>query len=208
MNKIVRTLVFFCLLGIIWSCKKNSPKPDNINPFEEWKFKGESSDRPGPGFSWRLSTDNSTDANQYFDLAGNRLFYLNTSGGHTREVTLTVTKQGESFIDPSFRIYGRFQQCLLMSTPTVSSGTYKASGIFQGEGIGGSSQYAGFIWTPVLSKSQVNSKETYKFKVYIDSKDSLCTEGFVQVDMVAPAAIYSQGSYLDGDYLYFIKEKK
>jgi len=207
MNKIVHILVFFCLLGATWNCKKNSPKPGDDNPFEEWKFEGETSDRPGPGFSWRLSTDNPTDASQHLDLAGNRLFYLNGSGEHVREVTLTVTKKSESSIDPTFRIYGRFQQCLQISTPVISSGAYKSSGIFQGEGIGSSSQYSGIVWTPVLSKSPVNSKETYKFKVYIDSKDSLCTEGFVQVDMIAPAAINSQGSYSDGDYLYFIKRK-
>jgi hypothetical protein len=95
-----------------------------------------------------------------------------------------------------------------MSTPTVSSGVFKESGTFRRDGIGGSSSFSGMVWTPVLSKSPVNSKATYKFKVYMDSKDSLCTEGFVQADMVAPAEINSVGSYLDGDHLYFIKKKK
>ncbi|GLU52786.1 hypothetical protein Dfri01_22470 [Dyadobacter frigoris] len=198
--------MFFCLSGILWDCKKNNPKPDNTNPFEGWKLEGETNDRPGPGFSWRLSTDNQTDG--YFDLAADRLFYLNMSSEHTRDVILTVTKRDDSFIDPTFRIYGRFQQCLLMSTPTISSGAFKASGIFQGDGIGSNSLYYGITWTPALSKSPVNSKETYKFKVYIDSKDSLCTEGFVQVDMVAPAVINSKGSYLDGDHLYFVKKSR
>jgi hypothetical protein len=61
MDKIVRILMFFCLSGIVLNCKKNNPKPDNTNPFEQWKFEGETSDRPGPGFSWRLTTDKPTD---------------------------------------------------------------------------------------------------------------------------------------------------
>ncbi|MCF0055025.1 hypothetical protein [Dyadobacter sp. CY356] len=206
MNKIVCYLMFFCLSVILWDCKKKSPKPDNNDPFERWNLQGESGDRPGPGFSWRLSTDNQTDG--YFDLAGDRLFYLSNSSEHSREVVLTVTKLDESFIDPTFRIYGRFEQCLLMSKPTISSGAFKESGTFQGNGIGSGVQYSGITWTPTLSKKTVNSKETFKFKVYINSKDSLCTEGFVQVDMVGPAAINSEGSYLDGDHLYFIKKSK
>lgn len=206
MNKIVCFLMFFCLSVILWDCKKNSPKPDETDPFEGWKLEGETNDRPGPGFSWRLSTDNQSDG--YFDLAGDRLFYLSNSGEYSREVTLTVTKRNESSIDPTFRIYGRFQQCLLLSVPAVSSGTFKESGVFEHDGIGSSSLYSGITWTPTLSKSPVNTKETYKFKVYINSKDTLCTEGFVQVDMIAPAPISSQGGYLDGDHLYFVKKRK
>jgi len=205
-NKIVRILVFLSLSGIFWDCKKNGPEPDNSNPFEEWKMEGETIGRSGPGFSWRLSADNQTDG--HLDLAENRLFYLNTSSGHVREVTLTITKKTESYIDPTFRIYGRFQQCLLMSDPTVSSGGFKASGIFQRDGIIVSSRYSGVAWTPVFAKSSVNSKATYKFKIYIDSKDLLCSEGFVQVDMVIPAAINSEGNYADGDHLYFVKKNK
>ena len=208
MNKIVRILVFFSLSGIFLDCKKNGPKPNDRNPFDEWKYEGETTDRHGPGFSWRLSVDNQTGLNGHVDLGGNRLFYLNVTDDGSREVTLTVTKKEESLINPSFRIYGRFQQCLLMSAPTVSSGAFTSSGIFQRDGIIGSAQYSGNTWTPALAKSPVNSKATYKFRVYIASRDSLCTEGFVQVDMLTPAAINSGGSYPDGDHLYFIKKNK
>ncbi|MCF0050377.1 hypothetical protein LXM25_09935 [Dyadobacter sp. LJ53] len=207
MTKIVRILVFFCLSTIFWDCKKNDPEPDGTNPFDAWKFEGETTDRPGPGYSWRLSVDDQSGANGYLDLAGDRLFYLNASGEGTREVILTVTKREESSADPSFRIYGRLQQCLLMSAPRVSSGNFTASKLFERESVSNSAKYSGMTWTPALAKSPVNSKATYKFKVYIDSKDSLCTEGFVQVDMVAPAVINSAGSYSDGDHLYFIKRR-
>jgi hypothetical protein len=200
MNKIVNIIVFLCLSGFFLNCKRDYP---TIDQFEEWKLRKETIGRSGPGFLWQLSTEELTDG--HFDLAGNRLFYLNTSRDHIREVTLTVTKLNETFQDPTFRIYGRFQQCLLMSTPTVSSGTFNPSGIFQRNDLSTISQYSGITWTPSLSKSLVNSKETYKFKVYMDSKDSLCTEGFIQVDMIAPVIINSQGSYSDGDYLYFVK---
>lgn len=206
MNKIVRLLVFFSLPCIFWDCKKKDPQPGNTDPFGEWKLDGETIGRAGPGFSWRLSTDNQADG--HFDLAGDRLFYLVSSADYIREVTLTVTKLNEAPVDPTFRIYGRFQQCLLMTVPTVSSGTFKASGIFQRNGIISNSQYSGMNWSPVMAKSPVNSKATYKFKVYMNKKDSLCTEGFVQVDMVAPAAIISSESYSDGDHLYFIKWNK
>jgi hypothetical protein len=206
MSKIVRLFIFFSLSGIFWDCKKNDPQPDNTDPFEEWKLYGETIGRPGPGFSWRLSTDKQADG--HFDLAGDRLFYLDSSGDYIREVTLTITKLDEAPVDPTFRIYGRFQQCLLMTVPTVSSGTFKASGIFQRDGIISNSQYSGMSWSPDMAKSPVNSKAIYKFKVYMNKKDSLCTEGFVQVDMVAPAAINSTASYSDGDHLYFVKRNK
>jgi len=206
MEKIVRILIFFCLTMIFWDCKKNNPEPDASNPFDSWKMEGETSDRSGPGYSWRLSADNQMGTNGYFDLAGNRLFYLSVFSEGIREVTLTVTKREESSFNPSLRIYGRLGQCLKMSAPTVSSGILKASEIFQREGTINSAHYSGITWTPALSQSPINSKATYTFKVYIDDIDSLCTEGFVQVDMVAPAAINSLGSYLDGDYLYFIKK--
>ncbi|MCE7044607.1 hypothetical protein [Dyadobacter sp. CY312] len=205
MKRIVRILVFSGLCGFLWECKKNDIHPDNTNPFEKWKLHGETVGRSGAGFSWKLSTDNQTDG--HFDLAGNRLFYLNKSIDHIREITLTITKLDGRVVDPTFRIYGRFQQCLIMSHPTISSGTFKASGIFQEDDILNSSQYSGMTWTPVLAKSTVGSKETYKCKVYFDEKDSLCTEGFVKVDMISPADIKSVGSYPDGDYLYFIKKK-
>lgn len=205
MEKIVRFYIFFCLTMILWNCRKKDPEPNSSNPFDSWKMEGETSARSGPGYSWRLSADDQKGTNGYFDLAGNRLFYLNASDSGTREVTLTITKREESLVDPSFRIYGRLGQCLRMSTGTVSSGLSRLSGTFQREGIINSDYYAGITWTPALAQSPVNSKATYSFKVYIDEIDSLCTEGFVQVDMVAPAVINSAGSYLDGDHLYFIK---
>jgi hypothetical protein len=190
---------------IVWDCKKKNPGPDGNNPGGEQT--GQSSDRPGPGYSWRLTVENQTDPNGHIDIAANRLFYLNASDQFAREVTLTVTKWEESSVNPSFRIYGRFQQCLFMSTPTLSSGDFTASGIFERVGISGSARYSGTIWTPALAKSPVNSKATFKFKVYTDSKDSLCTEGIIQADMTSPATIISEGSYSDGDYLYFVKKK-
>ena len=199
----------FCLSWIFLACKKTSPNPDGTSPFEYWKLHGETIGRPGAGFSWRLSTPGQTDSRDYVDLAGNRLFYLNSSADHIREVTLTITKRDESSIDPTFRLYGRFRQCLLMSTPTASSGSFRASGTFQRDGIGGGgAQYSGILWTPDLAKSPVSGTATYKFKVYFDSKDSLCSEGFVQVDMIAPADINSVGNYSDGDHLYFVKKDK
>ena len=189
MNKIVCILLFFVLSGIFLGCKKDSPTPDAANPFDEWKFTGETGARSGPGYSWRLSVSNQADTTGHFDLAGNRMFYINAFGATFREVTLTVTKREESSANPSFRIYGRFQQCLLTTAPTASSGDFTASGIFERRGIVNNAQYSGITWTPALAKSPVNSKATYKFGVYIDSKDSLCAEGFLQADMVAPAAI-------------------
>jgi hypothetical protein len=204
MNKIVRILVFFSLSGVFWDCKKNSPQPGDTDPFGVWKFQGESGDRAGAGYAWRLSPDNETDQNGRFDIASTRLFYLNDA--FVREVTLTVTKREESSFNPSFNIYGRFQQCLLMSDFTVSSGGFAESGIFQRDGMIGSAVYSGITWTPDLAKSPVNTKATCKFKVYIDSQDTLCTEGFVQADMTAPAAVNSAGNYSDGDHLYFVKK--
>ncbi|MCE6991449.1 hypothetical protein [Dyadobacter sp. CY323] len=205
MTKIARVIVFFILSVTIWNCKKKNPEPEVNNP-GEWQF-GEIDDRSGPGYSWRLTVEDQTNANGYIDMASNRLFYLDPGDQFAREVTLTVTKWGESQVNPSFRIYGRFQQCLLMSAPTLSSGGFTGSGLFERTGISGSAQYAGTIWTPALAKSPVNSKATFKFKVYTDSIDSLCTEGFIQADMTFPALITSEGSYGDGDYLYFIKKK-
>jgi hypothetical protein len=205
MIKIVRFIVFFILPLIIWNCKKKDPEPADNRP-RPGQF-GPIGDHTGPGYSWRLTVAGQEDPNGYIDIGDNRLFYLNESDQFAREVTLTVTKWQESSVNPSFRIYGRFKQCLLMSAPTLSSGDHTSSGIFERIGILGSALYSGMAWTPQLAKSPVNSKATFKFKVYTDSKDSLCTEGFVQADMTFPAAINSVGSYFDGDYLYFVKKK-
>lgn len=203
--KIVRLIAFFIFVLFVSDCKKKNPEPEGNKP-GAGQF-GPTGDRSGPGYSWRLTIANQTDPDGHIDIADNRLFYLNESGEFAREVTLTITKWEESSVNPSFRIYGRFQQCLLMSAPTLSSGDVTSSGIFERVENMGSAQYSGIIWTPALAKSPVNSKATFRFKVYIDSKDLLCTEGFVQTDMTHPVVITSAGSYFDGDYLYFLKKK-
>ncbi|MHA4739481.1 hypothetical protein [Dyadobacter sp. MSC1_007] len=206
MSKIVRLIVFFILTLIIWDCKKKNPEPDDDRP--GGGHFAPVGNRTGPGYFWQLTVANQADPNGYTDIAENRLFYLNESDQFAREVTLTVTKREESSVNPSFRIYGRFQQCLLISNPTLSSGDVTPSGIFERVGnTGSSAQYSGITWTPALAKSPVDSKATLKFVVHTDSKDSLCTEGFVQADMIYPAVITSVGSYFDGDYLYFLKKK-
>ncbi len=206
MIKIVRVFVFLILSVISWDCKKKNPGPDDQNPAGQRPW-GENDERRGPAYSWRLTVDGQTSPGAYIDMPTDRMFYLDASDDFAREVTLTVTKTDESAINPSFRIYGRFQQCLRMSAPTLSSGDYTPSGIFERAGLMGSSQYAGIKWTPELDQSPVNSKATCKFKVYIQEQDAFCTEGFVRADMTFPASIASVGSYPDGDHLYFVKKK-
>lgn len=203
--KIVHVILFFIMTLVTWDCKKKNPEPDDNRP-------GGGQIRPignrkGPGYSWQLTVANQADPNGYIDIAEDRLFYLYKSDQFAREVTLTVTKWEQSSANPTFRIYGRFQQCLLISTPALPSGEVTPSGMFERVGIAGSAQYSGISWTPALAKSPVDTKATLKFKMYTGSNDSLCTDGFLQVDMTYPALITSAGSYFDGDYLYFIKRK-
>ena len=160
--------------------------------------------RVGPGYTWQFTTPNQTNPAEYTDASGNRVFYLKASAGYVRSVTLKITKSSASSVNPTFRIYGRQGQCLTLSTPTVSSGTYTTTTFVHDIFNPNATTYSGYSWTPTLGASALNATATFTFNVA--TPGTSCVEGFVDADMTSPTTINSAGNYWDEDSMYFVEK--